>query len=589
MKTLKKYWKAILTLLFIIAIFWFWGMPYKSVLSYQEQYQLFLFDNDYFFSHIVLPGGFASYIAEFITQFYYYPLIGAVELTLLYILIQQLTWIILRQNGTGEIMYPISFVLPLLLWFVMGDENVMLCFVVSLIATLFSMYGYNIVRAYTKRLLIRCLILLLWIPFSYWLFGAFVFAFVLYVILIEIKGECLKRCVLFSLFLISYIVIIELISSLFLQYPLSRLLEGINYYRYPTMVPVLLPIVMFVAAMLPIIVSFKINVKKPFTYIVTECLVLLVLGVFSIKCNYDNLKYDLIDYDYLVRTAQWDEIIKKEEAKPAKTPMGVACVNFALSQTGQMGNRLFEFYQNGKEGLLPPFEGDFTSPLSTSDIYFKLGAVNTSQQYIFEAQEAIPNFNKSGRCIKRLVETNLVNGNYVVASKYLRILKKTMFYRDWAEKTFALLSDKAVNEHVIYGKLRKLQITHDFLFNNDNTEYLLGQLETQNPNNKMAYDYLISWYLLDRKLDKFIKVFPLGKYAGLDYISIYYQQALLYFWTQHRDKFNGIPNGIDKDVARDIIEFANILTSEGPSSSNLSQYSKTYWYYLLVKNNQNEI
>ena len=60
--------------------------------------------------------------------------------------------------------------------------------------------------------------------------------------------------------------------------------------------------------------------------------------------------------------------------------------------------------------------------------------INDAQRFAFEAMEAIPNFRKSGRCLKRLAETNLINGQYEVAAKYLRILSKTLFYKDWAKK-----------------------------------------------------------------------------------------------------------------------------------------------------------
>ena len=113
-----------------------------------------------------------------------------------------------------------------------------------------------------------------------------------------------------------------------------------------------------------------------------------------------------------------------------------------------MGDRMFEFYQNGTEGLLPEFQRDFTSPLPTSEAYYHLGMVNTAQRFTFEAMEAIPNFNKSGRCFKRLAETNLINGQYEVAAKYLRLLRKTIFYRDWAEDAMTYLyNEEKINAH----------------------------------------------------------------------------------------------------------------------------------------------
>lgn len=61
-------------------------------------------------------------------------------------------------------------------------------------------------------------------------------------------------------------------------------------------------------------------------------------------------------------------------------------------------------------------------------------------------RSTIPNFNKSGRCFKRLAETNLINGQYEVAAKYLRLLRKTIFYRDWAEDAMTCIMRK-INAH----------------------------------------------------------------------------------------------------------------------------------------------
>ncbi|MCO7114966.1 DUF6057 family protein [Bacteroides uniformis] len=43
----------------------------------REQFQLFLFDADYWWERIVVPGGLADYIAEYLTQFYYHVWAGA--------------------------------------------------------------------------------------------------------------------------------------------------------------------------------------------------------------------------------------------------------------------------------------------------------------------------------------------------------------------------------------------------------------------------------------------------------------------------------------------------------------------------------
>ena len=67
-------------------------------------------------------------------------------------------------------------------------------------------------------------------------------------------------------------------------------------------------------------------------------------------------------YDYLTRMKQWSKIIKAAENKEPNSPFSVTCLNLALAKTGQLGDRMFHFYQNGTEGLIPTFQRDFTAP-----------------------------------------------------------------------------------------------------------------------------------------------------------------------------------------------------------------------------------
>lgn len=74
---LKKTWKIGVSILFGIVVLLFWGNVYPAHLSYQEQFQLFLFDADYFWERMAVPGGLADYVAEYLTQFYYHVWAGA--------------------------------------------------------------------------------------------------------------------------------------------------------------------------------------------------------------------------------------------------------------------------------------------------------------------------------------------------------------------------------------------------------------------------------------------------------------------------------------------------------------------------------
>lgn len=125
---LTRYWKWGLTILMGIGVLLFWGIGYPHALSYQEQYQLFLWTTDYFRERVSVAGGLADWLGEFITQFYYYPWAGAVLLAILYMLLQQLVAKLLPSS-----FYLLSFVVPILLWWHVGNVSVLLSYVVALV------------------------------------------------------------------------------------------------------------------------------------------------------------------------------------------------------------------------------------------------------------------------------------------------------------------------------------------------------------------------------------------------------------------------------------------------------------------------
>ena len=139
------------------------------------------------------------------------------------------------------------------------------------------------------------------------------------------------------------------------------------------------------------------------------------------------------------------------------------------------------------------------------EIYFNLGLVNTAQRLAFEAMEAIPNYNKSARVVKRLAETNLINGEYKVAEKYLKMLEKTVFYRPWAQRTLAMLgNEKAINEHPLYGTLRQYRLQDDFLFSDRELDKICRLLFMHNTSNMVAAQYLLMMPLMDKDIASFM-------------------------------------------------------------------------------------
>ena len=485
---------------------------------------MFLFDGDYFCERMSEPGGLARYLAEFLVQFYNGVTIGAVIIALLLMLVQRLTWRLMFSASH----YALSFIPVTMLWYAMGDENVMLTYVVALamalaavwgLGSLFRSWGYDMPATLRKLQVVLVLM-----PLLYWFIGP-----------------------------------LALLPALFLM-PLAYMLMAI-------------PVVIFVIG------NFvRLFPKASQKVEMAEAVVMMLLMGGLVDLGFEKKKYELIEYDYLVRIGDWNSIIAKAEKQMPDLPMSVSATNLALGMTDQLGERAFDFYQHGTEGLLPKFERNFATAQLSGEIYFHLGLINTAQRFAFEAMEAIPNYNKSARVVKRLAETNLINGQYKVAEKYLRLLEKTVFYRPWAQRTIQMLgNEKAINEHPLYGALRQYRLQDDLLFSERELDKICGQLFIHNHQNQMATQYLLMIPLLDRDIPRFMNYAQYVQ-SKMPYNPRSCQEGIAFAFMQRQQQ---PPQGLVNQLIRQqMIDFARVY-SKDKNSPELARFRNTVWYYLV--------
>ena len=462
-----------LSVLVGIGIFLFWYVAYPHALSYQEQYQLFLWTGDYFIDKISLPGGFADWLGEFVVQFYYVEWLGALLLALLFVAMQRLTARLLPKAWCLLSLVPVALVLWL-----MGDINVLLSLPVAIVLAL----GLGCVRRFRPPLTPPNLggewADALIIPIIYWLIGPAVWLYVL-IRVIQVGWK--------HLWTAGWMVAVMVMAYAWLlpQWPMEQVMMGLIYYRIPLHFP---------------------------------------------QWNgYNKDMYELIRQDYLVRNERWDDIVKRAGEYQVRTPFWSNCVNLALSQKRLLADRMFDFYQSGEDALIMPRTRDLTSMLPTAEAFWRLGMVNSAQRYMFDTQESILNAKKSGRCTKRIAECMIVNGHYQTAAKQLDILKKSLFYRSWAKEAEAMMADEAkVNTHPVYGKLRRLRYQDDFLYSYEEIEKMFGLLFINNHDNKMALDYFMGQMLLKGEIQGFQQYMGLvQQYGGYRQMPLGYQDAMM--------------------------------------------------------------
>ena len=444
-----------------MAVLLFFGLAYPHHLHYQEQYQLFLFDSTYVWEIVRQPGGISDLLGRFCTQFFLYAWVGAAIIAILLSAIQLLT---LQLVGRGWL-YGLSFVPSFLLWLYLLDENALMSGVWAVLLTLLVAWAIvSLTKGWTCRIL-----LIIAIPLLYFLVG-----------------------------------------PVCLPIPIDGLWTGIHYHRYPTVFPWLLW-----GAALSIWVIFGLNslirrCQVHFSHLssltpyLSFAIVAIIMGSF-VRKNANFKAERVMQYDFMARHQQWNRILQTISAEKPNNQIGVTVQNLALAMNGMLLEQMANFNQNGIAGLLPDVKEDATSPLPTAEAFYQLGMINVAQRTVFEAQEAILDFQKSSRCYKRLAETNLINGQYKVARKYLMALQKTLFYRDWANETFPLLgNEEAIARHPEYGRLRQWNYKdRDFYFSDHTTPEMLEDLYSRNPDNRMAYQYLLAYYILTGDRERF--------------------------------------------------------------------------------------
>ena len=460
--------RAICTLLFAVAVVLFFGLAYPHHLHYQEQYQLFLFDSNYVWDIVRHPGGVVDMLGRFCTQFFLFAWVGAAIIAVLLSAVQLLT---LRLTNLQfsifnvQWTYGLSFVPSFLLWLFLLDENALLGGVWAVLLTLLAIWGLSrLPGGWIRRILI-----IIAIPILYWMVGP--------------------------------------------------AWDGTHYHRYPTVVPVLLYAAWLSAIILPLLMRLVIRGKKQEKSSVAKyslssflfplssfILVSVVMGTLVWK-NANFKAEKVMQYDFMACHQQWNRILETVNVEKPNNQIGVTVQNLALAMRGMLLAHMFDYHQNSIHGLLPDVKTDATSPMPTAEAFYQLGMINVAQRTVFEAQEAILDFQKSGRCYKRLAQTNLINGQYEVARKYLMALQKTLFYRDWANETLPLLwNEKAIASHPEYGRLRQCAYNEDFYFSDHVTPEMLESLYYRNTDNRMAYQYLLAYCMLTGDQERYNRI-----------------------------------------------------------------------------------
>jgi len=273
-------------------------------------------------------------------------------------------------------------------------------------------------------------------------------------------------------------------------------------------------------------------------------------------------------------TPDWNAVISNyQDTSQTVVFLDIARLNLALAETGQLADKAFTYTQAGSGGLIPEWGQKSEAGALLSDIFFSMGHIALSQRYAFETfEQGDPRF--EARVLARLVQTNLIYGNEIVADKYLNRLEQDRQWKIWVRNQRMFMGE----DPVITFK-RQCIPAEDFLSDTRGLDEDLKDIIRANPSHKATIEYLGVLYLMECNFDGFRAM--LDEFLGteaLPALPISFAEAVCMMSELEPDYWRA--TGCDVGVFRRYTDFKKRLEA----GHSLDRYKNTYWYYVMKVN-----
>jgi|WetSurMetagenome_2_1015567.scaffolds.fasta_scaffold07286_4 hypothetical protein len=503
-----------LSLLFIIsaAYLFLYG---NGIFFYQENKLLFIFSGEYIQKFIAKPGGLLIYAGNFLTQGYFNNLYGSFLLSTLLVIISFVLIKVSKRLAAGRSFAFLFILLPacmLMLLQTRYDFSVH-----KNIGFLFVLYWF-LISIEPKKIYLR-FIFLITFPVFFYLVGSFAIIYVgMYIMFCFVYEKGRPRFYLLaSLIIISFLTFLLFKEVLFLQ-PDDRLLG------YPLFLNDSLQLTMylfflsgfFILSPLLIKASGYVRVTKKIDGLIPLATILIIfpVSVFILFKNYDPVLASIMRFEKSVYKQDWDAVIKQQEKIPSTNIFGQYYYNLALSEKGLLCDRLFFIRQKyGPMSLTLPRDSE--QAYRAVYFYYTIGLISEAHHL---AYELMVQHGYTPENLKLLIKTELIDGNFKIAERYVNVLKKTLHYKTWAGKHEKMLlnHDLVNSDPELSGKIKLLPKRDFFIVPDDskNVELFLKE----NPDNKRAFEYKMARLMLEK--DMLAVVAEARNMKSIGYINI---------------------------------------------------------------------
>jgi hypothetical protein len=573
--------------LFFALVFVYFAFFGSYAFFFQEKSSLFIFSLDFLLENLKQPGGFIVWLGIFLSTFYYIPVAGAFILSFI------LTMIVLLASKiisfyTGRQARLVPFLIGFILFYLNSDYHFLLFnnlgLLISLILFHFIQMNNSVIRGWLPTLLV---------PFIYFLTGGFAWIFLLLIsfdLIFYRKNSSLIRFIaIWSISLIMLLISKELLFFQTLKtliiFPFSYNLKGLQQ--------ILNISAALLISILPLLSKFKIREPEKlrisdFSLSLITCLLLIVLtGIIGLK-RYDSKAKQYFFVEELFDEGKYEEVIAYNTENPPKNSLTIFLNNIALSETEQLDDNLFRYPQS-PDGRTLFLKWDLADEILKRGAYFyyTLGMINEAHRWAFE------NMVMKGLTpedLKMIIRTDLINGNYKVASAYISKLKKTLFYRQDAKKYEKLAgSDEAFNADKELARKRATKVQYDFFTITDNPQVNLELILANDSLNRKAFEYEIAFMMLNKNLSGIASELPRFESYGFKRLPRHIEEAVLALTVSNKGNMPDIGHlEISTDTEQKWAQYLDVLklyrsNVKAAEPALKRQYGDTFWYYVFYK------
>jgi hypothetical protein len=157
--------------------------------------------------------------------------------------------------------------------------------------------------------------------------------------------------------------------------------------------------------------------------------------------------------------------------------------------------------------------------------YYATGMINEAHRWAYENMVIR---GPSPGDLGLLIRTELINGNYSMAAKYIDLLGKSLFYRKEAKKFREFLyNENAIAGDPELGEKRKTRLKTDFFSITDDPWINIRRVLDLDSLNRPAFDYNMAYLLLNKQYDLIAVQLPRFAEYGYTKLPVNVEEAVV--------------------------------------------------------------